>query len=238
MMTFIRRCSTLVTWTSLAFTACGSARSSVIVFSDRLVFRSALAAADSIFNSFVENWDEFSPNTVFPNGTTVRGITYNVSNAAALVVNTGISLSEPNNLYQTAGTSFHPLVDTFTFGFDHPIYAFGITFSSTFAINNGDYLLTTNTGTVVPSFFDPVFPGFSLGQFAGFTSTTPFTSVRVSSVANALYGMDDLVYADLAPEPSTLQILLLGLVGLLFRLASIRQSIDAPRNPRHTSDGP
>jgi hypothetical protein len=40
--------------------------------------------------------------------------------------------------------SFRPLVDTFTFGFPQPVRAFGITFSSTFAVNNGDYLLTTD----------------------------------------------------------------------------------------------
>ena len=75
----------------------------------------------------------------------MNGITYNVSSSgAALVASGGISLSLPNNLFVTdcptaATCSFHPLVDTFTFEFPQPIRAFGITFSSTFAINNGDW---------------------------------------------------------------------------------------------------
>jgi PEP-CTERM motif len=74
--------------------------------------------------------------------------------------------------------------------------------------------LTTDRGDVIPSFFDPLFPGFSLGQFAGFISDEPFSRVVVSSTANALYGMDDLVFARTVPEPSTLVLLGFGLFGL------------------------
>jgi len=111
-------------------------------------------------------------------------------------------------------------VDTFTFEFSQPIRAFGITFSSTFANHDGDYLLTTNRGDVIPSFFDPVYPGFGLGQFAGFISDDSFTRVTVSSTANALYGMDDLIYARPVPEPSSLVLLSLGTTcsGILCRL--------------------
>jgi hypothetical protein len=111
----------------------------------------------------VEGWDTYPAGTIFSNGSTVNGITYNVSTGEALVVDTGISLSPPNNLYQNAcptlpTCTFRPLVDTFTFGFSQPIRVFGITFSSTFANQDGDYLLTTDRGDVIPSFFDPVFP--------------------------------------------------------------------------------
>ena len=148
-----------------------------------------------------------------------------------------ISLSPPNNLFvtncPTAQTcSFHPLVDTFTFGFPQPIRAFGVTFSSTFAVQNGDYLLTTDRGDVVPSFFDPLFSGFPLGQFAGFISDEPFNSVRVSSTANALYGMDDIVFARSVPEPSSLVLLSFGLFGLgagTRRLRANRRSHNEPR---------
>jgi hypothetical protein len=195
-----------------------SAHAGPIVFQDRVTFALALNADRSLVTT-VEGWDTYPAGTILPNGSTINGITYDVSAGEALVVSGGISLSLPHNLFVTdcitAPTcSFRPLVDTFTFGFPQPIRAFGITFSSTFATQNGDYLLTTDRGDVVPSFFDPLFPGFSLGQFAGFISDEPFTRVRVSSTANALYGMDDLVYATPVPEPSALVLVSFGLLGL------------------------
>ena len=208
-----------------------SANADPIVFQDRVAFVLALDSDPSVITT-VEGWDTYPAGTIFPNGSTVNGITYNVSSGEALVVNTGISLSPPNNLFMTncptaQACSFRPLVDTFTFGFPQPIRAFGITFSSTFANQNGDYLLTTDRGDVVPSFFDPLFPGFPLGQFAGFISDEPFNSVRVSSTANALYGMDDLVFARSVPEPSSLVLLSFGLFGLgagTLRLRANRRS--------------
>ncbi|MFM7449265.1 MAG: hypothetical protein ACKO24_11785 [Leptolyngbyaceae cyanobacterium] len=178
-----------------------SSGAGIVTFSSRDSFNQAINANPSLIKT-VEGWDTYAPSTVekpttaFPNGSTVNGITYNVTNAEALVVNTGISLSPPNNLYQTGSFStFNPLVDTFTFGFSQPITAFGITFSSTFANTPGAYLATTNLGDVASSSFDPL-PGFSdIGEFVGFTSARPFTSVTISSTVNAYYGMDDLIYA-------------------------------------------
>ena len=213
------RTSTLVA--ALALTAVlipQSAHADLIVFQDRVVFGLTIDSDPSLIKT-VESWDTYPAGTIFLNGSTVNGITYDVSAGEALVVSTGISLSVPNNLFVSGcptanACSFHPLVDTYTFGFPEPIRAFGITFSSTFAANNGDYLLTTDRGNVVPSFFDPVFPGFSLGQFAGFISDELFSSVTVSSTANALYGMDDLVFARAMPEPPSMVLLGLGVFGL------------------------
>jgi hypothetical protein len=198
------------------------ADAAVVVFSDRDVFSQALDSSPSLVKT-VEAWDTYAPDTIFPNGTTVNGITYNVSFGQAIVLNTGVNLTSPNLLFETPGPGFQPLHDTYTFGFPNPIVAFGITFSSTVAVNNGDYLLTTNLGDVVSSFFDPLYPGSPIGQFAGFISDTPFTSVTVSSTANALYGMDNLVYgrtrAAALPEPSMLSLLgmLLGVIMVTTR---------------------
>jgi hypothetical protein len=103
-----------------------------IVFQDRVVFAQALDSEPSVVKT-VEGWDTYPAGTIFPDGSTVNGITYNVSSSGdALVVSSGISLSSPNNLFMTncptAPTcSFRPLVDTFTFGFPQAIRAFGIT---------------------------------------------------------------------------------------------------------------
>lgn len=199
-----------------------TAHADLIVFQDRVAFTLALQSNPSLVTT-VEGWDTYPAGTIFSNGSTVNGITYNVSAGEALVVNAGVSLSPPNNLFETGCPTaqtcmFHPLVDTFTFGFSQPIRAFGITFSSTFANQDGDYLLTTDRGDVIPSFFDPLSPGFPLGQFAGFISDESFNQVTVSSTANALYGMDDLIYARPVPEPS-LVFLSLGItcLGILCR---------------------
>ena len=185
-----------------------SARADIIVFQDRVAFAQALDGAPSLVKT-VEGWDTYPAGTIFPDGSTVNGITYYVSAGDALVGSGGLSLSPPHNLFETdcpeASTcSFRPLVDTFTFVFPQPILAFGITFSSTFAIDNGDYLLTTDRGDVIPSFFNPLSPGFPLGQFAGFIADEPFDSVTVSSTVNALYGMDDLVFARSASGPPSI----------------------------------
>ncbi len=179
----------------------GAAQASIFTFSSRDSFNQALDADLKLIKR-VEGWDTFAPRTIFPNGSTVNGITYNVSDGEAVVVSTGISLSPPNNLFvTTARSGFSPLLDTFTFGFHQPINAFGITFSSTFATTPGAYLATNNLGDVASSSFDPLFPGFPLGEFVGFKSDRPFTSVTISSTVNALYGMDDLIFARPSTEP-------------------------------------
>ena len=77
-----------------------AARANVIVFQDRIAFVQALNNPSLV--KTVEGWDTYPAGTIFADGSTVNGITYNVSSPGdALVVSSGISLSPPNNLFMT-----------------------------------------------------------------------------------------------------------------------------------------
>ena len=94
------RTSTLVA--ALALTAVlipQSAHADLIVFQDRVVFGLTIDSDPSLIKT-VESWDTYPAGTIFLNGSTVNGITYDVSAGEALVVSTGISLSLPNNQFQ------------------------------------------------------------------------------------------------------------------------------------------
>ena len=57
------------------------------------------------------------------------------------------------------------------------------------------------------------------GEFWGFTSDTPFTSVKLvggSGSNQQNYSLDNMVYSPV-PEPATLSLLAAGLGGLLIR---------------------
>ena len=75
------------------FVVSKTANADAIIFSDRVSFN--LALDSPFFTETVEGWDTYPAGTVFANGSTANGITYNVSSGEALVVNTGISLSFP-----------------------------------------------------------------------------------------------------------------------------------------------
>lgn len=204
-----------------------SAQAAIISFTNRVSFNAVLDAESSLKR--VENWDSFAEGAVFPNNTTVNGITYFSSVETAIVTNNFLPLSSPNTLGRTP-LEFFTSTDSITFGFDTPINAFGISFN-TFATALGAYKITTSLGDVALSAFNP-FPGFLTGQFAGLISDTPFTEATISVLnagnePNLSFTLDDLTFVSTSvPEPSTtLGISILGLTLLLKRkLASSQKA--------------
>ena len=162
----------------------------------------------------IEGWDTLASGTLI---TVLNGITYTTNDGTALVTNAFLALSPPNTLGENVNGFFLPS-DTMTFTFPSPITAFGISIN-TFDTSTGGYTATDNLGNVILSFYDP-FPGFTTGEFVGYTSTIPFDSVTIAAPGGFSYTLDDLAYGTTVPEPSSLFLLgsgVFGLAGMLRR---------------------
>jgi hypothetical protein len=196
---------------ALAVTLCLAplpARAADIIYTSRAAFGAANPGAT------VQTFDTVAAPFVIPNGTNFQGVVYTSSDGNPLITNLFLALSPPNTLGEDVNGFFLP-TDVLTLTFPTPITAFGISFN-TFATDMGAYTLTTNAGSVIPSFFDP-FPGAATGQFAGFSTDTPFTTVTVLAPGGLSYTADNVTYAvaGVVPEPSAFALLGLGTAGLL-----------------------
>jgi len=165
----------------------------------------------------VEGYDGLPSGTTF---TVLDGVTYNSSVGLALATNQFLALSPPNTLGESVNGFFLP-TDTLTLIFPSPITAFGVSIN-TFDTTTGGYTATDNLGDVILSSFDP-FPNQSTGEFVGYTSTVPFTTVTIAAPGGQSFTLDDLAWGGsgtTTPEPGSLMLLgsgVLGLAGVLRR---------------------
>lgn len=176
---------------------------------DRAAFQAAVASGTINTQTF----DGLTNGTILG---TLNGVTYSASTGSPLVTNSYLTTTSPNGLGRT-GVGFFQNTDTATFAFANAITAFAIDVN-TFATTNDSYRATLNTGDEVSSLF-ATFPGFVTGQFIGFVSNTPFSSVTIRGLSVYAYTLDTLVYGNASsvrpvPTPGTLAMLGLGLCAL------------------------
>ena len=180
----------------------GALFASTITYSSRTSFYAANPGVT------IEGWDTLANGTLI---TVLNGITYTTNDGTALVTNVFLALSPPNTLGENVN-GFFLATDTMMFTFPSPITAFGISIN-TFDTSTGGYTATDNLGNVILSSYDP-FPGFTTGEFVGYNSTIPFTSVTIAAPGGFSYTLDDLAYGTTVPEPSSLLLLGSGVFGL------------------------
>jgi hypothetical protein len=182
------------------------------VAADPIVFPSRVAFDTAVLDIIIEGWDGYVAGTVFMDGATIDGIIYNPSNGDAIVTDAFLTSSRRHGLGATPDEFF---VGSMTFGFVVPLDAFAIDINTRAGILDPRYTATTNAGDIVSSVLDP-FPGSTTGQFIGFSTSLPFTSVTIEGPSAFGYTLDTLRYSPV-PEPGTMLLLGIGLGGVVLR---------------------
>jgi hypothetical protein len=186
----------------------GPASAAIIAFPSRAAFGAGVTG------QIVETWDDNPVGTVIPDGGTLDGIIYFTLGPNDAAVGNGFTpLSFPNSLGD-AGDGFFAPTEPIRFTFPAGALAFGISIN-TFATGTGAYQATTSLGDVAGSVFDP-FPGVvpPTGQFIGFLSDTPFSTVTLTAPGGFSYTLDDLSFVPVTvPGPATLILVGAGLTG-------------------------
>lgn len=183
-------------------------------------FTSSAAFLAATSGTTVEDYGTTTAGQLIPNGSTLDGLTYTFSTGAALggVITdqynsfSGLSLAAKQVAGPLSSSDYFLGGESFTVSFPSPVTAVGI--FANVNPNTGNYDLSTSAGfaTTGSSTYDT-----STFVFVGLTSATPFSSVTFVSEDASLgvYNIPEIIYGQASvPEPGTLAILGVGLLGL------------------------
>ena len=216
----------------VASAAASAGAAATITTFDRAGFAAALAGSGARTQTF----DDLALGVL----TATDGITYTATGGNVVVTAKFLSSSGLNSLGSGTGDKqqFFLADQRVTFTFAAALTAFAIDINTFVTAAMGAFTATLDTGDVVQSRFAPFglmnpdngAKSVGTGQFIGFTSDTPFTSVTVAGTtgnADDTFNLDTLVglayVAPLPPDPqpsgvplpATLPLLAVGLAALL-----------------------
>ena len=179
-------------------------------------------------------FDNLNSGDLISSGSTINGatFTYNIPGYSIIVDDSFQTTSASNYLGTDDGSVAFYGGDSFTVAFDQTIHAAGMYLISADTISDGDFTITTNTGQSVSNlsladlnlldgnayYLGLIEDDFNLG----------FTSITLSSFQdNYLFNVDDITVSAV-PEPSTLWLLSIGLLGVIgMSRRKTRQSYNA-----------
>lgn len=187
------------------------ADAAVLASLDRATFQTAISGATTLG---VQDFDSLVAGSLLTND---GNVSYAASTGTPLVTSTFLTSTGLNGLGRD-GVGFFLASDTASFTFGTAITAFAIDIN-TFAATDGAYDVLLNTGDTALSIFE-TFPGRGTGQFIGFVSTSPFTTVTLRANSGFPYTLDTLIYGAASevlggiPEPANWAMLIIGFAGI------------------------
>ena len=201
----IRRNALLACATALLLA--GQASANPVFFTSEAAFQAAAAGIALT----TENFDTTTAGG-FPQ-TTPTGIMISAVNAGPNGTFNGVLAAISGGSGQTVQFQTQSGGTSVTFDFSSPINAFGIDVFDLGTQGATDLTLTTANGSQL--LFDDFVGAFANQQFAGVVDTmNSFTSVTIHNTQPADFvGFDDLQFGTAVPEPVTVLLLALGLIG-------------------------